>query len=244
MVAEEWGDCPLDDAPVPVPGAAATNVGSDAKMVVWDRSAGLVYEYWQAAKITNRQWQTAWGMVSPVGGDGTMRSGVGDGHSTGSGISTVAGLIRLAELRSGDIRHALMFASSKTCAGEFHYPAIKTDGMWQHPDCIPQGTRVQLDPTIDVTTIPGITPAEITIARALQKYGAYAGDRSTSSFDLSLELARGTNATPGGNESWFCDPNVPDILCDLGVQWDYWDMPHIPWQSLTVLDPAANPQWP
>ena len=35
--------------------------------------------------------------------------------------------------------------------------------------------RVRLDPTLDLTTL-GLTPYELTIARALQVYGMYLGD--------------------------------------------------------------------
>ncbi len=39
------------------------------------------------------------------------------------------------------------------------------------------GGHIQLDPSLDVTTL-GLNPAALAIARALQKYGAFIGDYS------------------------------------------------------------------
>src|SRR6185312_2063860 len=90
------------------------------------------------------------------------------------------------ELQTGKIDHALGFSAHYTCAATFRYPAIKTDGRHASP-CIPEGTRVQLDPSINVDAIPGITPGERTVAHALQTYGAYAHDTGGSNMGYSFE---------------------------------------------------------
>ena len=54
-------------------------------------------------------------------------------------------------------------------------PATESDGRTRSGDAIPEGARVQLDPSLDLEAL-GLQGYELTIARALQEYGAYLGD--------------------------------------------------------------------
>ena len=77
---------------------------------------------------------------------------------------------------------------------------------------------MQLDPSIDLAAIPGITPFELTVGRALQRYGAYCGDN-------------------GGARMAFIFEYVPKLkpYKKAGSTGDYDSMPHIPWDKLRVL---------
>lgn len=213
----DWGPCPFGTAPRPIPTTARPSVGSDGAMVVVDRTAGTIDEYWQAAPATGG-WTASWGAVNQVAGSGW------GGGSTGAGASRLAGVVRVAEIQAGVIPHALVVQSDTVCAGTVRAPALKTDGDSTRPDCIPEGARLQLDPAIDVAAIPGITPGEVTVARALQVYGAYLIDRAGAPLAVSFEVAPDASAAGPGA-----------VYQQAGFGWDYFGMPNVPWDRLRVL---------
>jgi hypothetical protein len=210
---EPWGTCALSQQPIPIPAAAGTSGGSDGSMVVIDTTSHTGYDFWRASRTSSTSWNTDWGTGFSMEGSGT------GGGATGAGVPLLAGLPRLAEMTQGHINHALGFVSDNTCAGSYRFPASKTDGKSRSSDCIPEGARIQLDPSINVDAIPGITPGEKIVAHALQTYGAYCKDSGGSKLAFGFEDPVGkTNPYP-----------------TLGFSWDYYDMPHIPWNHLRVL---------
>jgi hypothetical protein len=182
-------------------------------MVVIDRAADRVYDFWKARRTDSGGWEAGWGTWTGLGGDGR-------GGGTGAGIDLLAGLVRTHEIRGGVIDHALSFASDLSCPAVFRYPATKTDGTATRRPCLPQGARVQLDPTIDVRRIPDVTPGEIAVAKALQTYGAYLRDSAAAPMAFGFERPTGE-----------ADP----YRVVAGFPWDFYSMPHIPWDRLRVL---------
>ncbi|WP_395729530.1 hypothetical protein [Nakamurella sp.] len=213
----DWGPCPFGGGPRPIPVDAKPSAGSDGAMVVVDRTTGTIDEYWQAAPASTG-WTTSWGAINSMSGSGW------GGGSTGAGASRLAGVVRVAEIQAGVIPHALVVQTDTVCATTFRPPALKTDGDSTRSDCIPEGARLQLDPAIDVAAIPGITPGERAVARALQVYGAYLIDRAGTSLAVSFEVAPDASATGPGS-----------VYTSAGFGWDYDGMPHIPWNRLRVL---------
>jgi hypothetical protein len=212
---EDWGVCGLEQEPVPIPEEAEPTIGSDGVMVVLDLSSGRIYDFWQAQRLPNGSWTASWGGVVDALGDGyTPEAG-----QTGAGVPRLAGVVRTFEIEQGYIAHALAFSTDNACRDGYRYPASKTDGRSDRPNCIPQGSRIQLDPSIDVEAIPGITPAETVLARALQTYGAYAVDNGGASMALLFE-------TPHGG--W-------DPYPGAGLAHDYFALESIPWERLRVL---------
>lgn len=173
-------------------------------------TAGKVYEFWQARRSAGR-WVATWGAVNNLGGTPL-------GGATGAGIPLLSGLVRLSDVRQGQIDHALTFSSANACAGRYGYPAVKTDGLSRQADCIPEGARVQLDPSV-VARLPGLTKAERMVALALQKYGAYGRDRGGARMAIIFE-------DPAGK---------PDPYQAAGLRWDYQRLSHIPWSKLRML---------
>lgn len=214
----EWGVCPMDGNPRPIPDDAVPNPGRDGAMVVIDRAAGTADEYFQAAQAADGTWTTGWGEITSLTGSGW------GGGTTGAGASRLGGLIRVAEIGAGDIPHALVLESDTACVGTFRPPAIKTDGESDRADCIPEGAHLQLDPSIDVAAIPDITPGEVAVARALQRYGGYLIDRADTPLAIGFEVA--PDASPS---------NPGAVYSQAGLAWDYYGMPHIPWDRLRVL---------
>ena len=211
-----WGTCPFAGAQVPIPDNAAPNKGSDGAMVVVDESSRKVYEFWQAKK-SGGQWTTSWGAVNSLDGTGW------GGNSTGSGASRLAGLVRVNEIAQGQIPHALVIQIDNACSGTFRAPAVKTDGTSTRSDCIPEGARVRLDPTVNLATLT-MTPAARTIATALQVYGAYVIDVGGSPLSLSFERDTSAASTAIGS-----------VYQNAGLRWDYDNIPGIPYNRLQVL---------
>jgi len=208
---EPWGTCQLTQQLIQIPADAGTASGSDSSMIVINGNTG--YDFWNAHRNSETSWSTGWGTRFSMTGSGT------GGGADGSGVPLLAGLPRLSEMEHGEIRHALGFVTEDTCSSVFRYPASKTDGRSTNAGCIPEGTRIQLNPSIDINSIPGITPGEKIVARALQVYGAYCKDTGGAKLAFGFE-----------------DPvGKPNPYPGLGFANDYYDMPHIPWNQLRVL---------
>ena len=141
----EYGLCPFAGWPVPIPDEATPNSGSDGVLVTVDEADGISFEFWQAAKRDGR-WSTSFAAVNSIRGSGW------GGAATGSGASRLAGVVRIAELAAGRIPHALALQTNNACP-TFRPPAVKSDGSSTRGDCIPEGARLQLDPTLDLSTL-------------------------------------------------------------------------------------------
>jgi hypothetical protein len=214
-----WGRCPLRGLRVPIPAGARPSPGSDGAMVVVDRGTGRVYDFWQIERAGSSRWRASWGTWTALSGAGVGGEvGGADGGSTGAGVNLLAGLVRVSDVKKGAIDHALALVSDKSCPGDFRYPATKTDGHASEPTCTPEGARVQLDPSIDVDSLPDIDPAERAVAKALQTYGGYLRDSGGASLGIAFEM-----------------PTADDPYAGAGLPWDYYNMPHIPWDRLRVL---------
>ncbi|MGI5125257.1 hypothetical protein ACQEVB_00440 [Pseudonocardia sp. CA-107938] len=165
---------------VPIPATAAPDSRDDHHMVVVDRSAGCVYEFW-GAQVKGSVWTASWVNATPVDGTGVYPDGLA---ARGTGISAAAGLIWPQELAAGRIDHALVFATPWTRRDAAVPPATTSDGQ-SGPDiaALPAGARLRLDPAVDVDAL-GLTPEQRTIAVALQRYGMILGDTSGSGLTL------------------------------------------------------------
>lgn len=224
----DWGPCPFDGHDVPIPDEARPHTGSDGAMVVIDRSSGLVFEFWQASR-KDGQWTTSFGAVTHLEGSGWVNSDRSEGHATGSGASRLAGVIRLSEIENRDIPHALALQSKFACTNVFVAPAIKTDGKYPEPDCIPEGALIRLDPTLDLNEL-ALTPAVRTVARALQTYGAYVIDTSSAPLGVSFEL------DPMATRDF-----IGTVYEQAGLRWDADDaLRGIPLDRLQVIDQSVG----
>jgi hypothetical protein len=240
MAMEEWSipvyyadastprhDVPLtvDWAPVgtlrdvPIPSEARADPMEDAHLTIVDRSTGCVYDFWGASG-SGSGLSARWGNALPADGDGIYDGGMA---SRASGFSAGAGLVTAEELRRGSIEHALVFAYPETRSGGPVAPATKSDGRTDSSSALPQGARVRLDPSIDLTTF-GLNKAELTIARAIQEYGMILGDTS-GAFTI---YAQHPQSLAGG------------AFAGLLPQQSSLDMSNIPTEHLQVLDLPAQ----
>jgi hypothetical protein len=170
--------------PAPIPVGAAPNPGGDQRMGIIDRLAKMEWGFYNA-NAKSSGWTADVAATLDLSGTGVRppeRSNpwwAGHGpRACGFGIS--AGLITTAEIGAGSIEHALVLAYPHVRSRYYTPPASTAQGTTT--DALPTrgilcGGHIQLDPTLDVTTL-GLNPAALTIARALQKYGAFVGDYS------------------------------------------------------------------
>jgi hypothetical protein len=160
---------------LPIPGNARASAGSDSSIVIVDRRTGDEWGVWRLKResggwtgTNGYHYNIRWSAVPPAGFG-----------SRGSGIPYLAGLVRPCEIARGRIEHALAFAYDFP-TDEIVYPATKSDGKGTPGADVPEGTRLQLDPSLSRREIRrwGCTGACLTIARALQRYGMYVIDNS------------------------------------------------------------------
>lgn len=212
----DWGPCPFDGYQIPIPVGAESAPGSDGALVIIDTTTRRVYEMWQA-KPSGRNWTASFGAVGDLDGWGW------GGAGTGAGASRLGGVIRMAEVADGLIPHALAIQIDNACGGVFRAPAVKTDGRSSRPDCIPEGARLRLDPSVNLAALP-LTPIERTVGRALQDYGAFVVDQGGAALSVSFEL------DPQANSS-----AVGATYQRAGLQRDYDGMSGLPYSRLQVL---------
>jgi len=160
----------------PIPYGASPSPGTDGHLVVWNPATGDEWGFWQASQGADGAWtatngyhySTAWSGVPPS----TF-------VSRGAGLPYFAGLVRPWEIESGRIGHALAFGYNYPSSG-FVFPATKSDGDGLAGVDLPEGARLQLDPTLNGTHFDawGLSPAGKVMARALQEFGMIVVDNS------------------------------------------------------------------
>ena len=171
----------LDD--VPIPSDAQPSPDSDGRMIIIDRVTYAEYDFWRAERVETG-WTTAGGSAYNILWNGTPATN----NSRGSGIPSYAGLLRPWEILQGKIEHALAFGVDYPAKDKCVFPASKTDGDSTLPFAIPEGARLQLDPSLTEEDFNqmGLDRTGKIIARALQEYGMFLVDHS-GSFMLYLE---------------------------------------------------------
>jgi hypothetical protein len=166
---------------LPLPPNISPAAGNDAQLIVVDPSTGDEWGFWQLARDGSGSWtaengyhyNTRWSGVPPSDPAGRPFG------SRGSGVPYLAGLIRPCEIERGRIDHALAFA--------YHWPspahvppATKSDGLGDAATSVPEGARLQLDPSLTTRQLKsqGCRGPCLIIARAMQTYGMYVIDNS------------------------------------------------------------------
>ncbi|HHT9112669.1 MAG: carboxypeptidase regulatory-like domain-containing protein [Planctomycetes bacterium] len=195
----------------------------DFAMAVIDTATRCEYDFWQAKK-TKGKWAASWANSISIDSDSIFEKGL---SCRGSGFALLNGLIWPDELKAGRIDHAIAFSYDLTRAGGPVSPATDSDGTSKGSDTMPEGARVQLDPTLDLDSL-GLTDYEKTIAKALQEYGMIlVDDGGGMAFYVVHPLSAKNNPYEG-------------ILPDK----DYASLENIPVDKFRVLKlPEQNSDW-
>ena len=154
---------------VPLPIGAAPAAGSDAQLILWNPATGDEWGFWKLGRDPRGRWvarngyhyNTRWNGVPPLGF-----------ISRGAGVPYFAGLVQRAELARGRVEHAMALAVNNPAALSV-FPATKSDGSRLDAGAIPEGARLQLDPSLTAADFDrwGLDPAGKILARAMQEYG-------------------------------------------------------------------------
>jgi hypothetical protein len=192
-------------AGVPIPAGATPAEGSDAHLTVYQPSTDTLWEFWRARR-KGGMWRAGWGgaihNVSRSAGYYSSAAWPGlsgrDGWnwgSTASSLPVAAGTVTRAELRRGRIPHALAAALPNPCRRVFSWPAQRTDGTSDDPDCLPEGARLRLDPRVDLDRLrlPRVTRM---LAEAAQRHGIVVRDRTGDSLAFYLESPVRASSSP------------------------------------------------
>jgi len=155
----------------PIPEWAIPDPEDDGHVTVIDTDAGIEYDFWQFCAAEDEV-TSSWANLLDLPGDGVFPRGL---SARGSGFALTNGVIWPHELEAGRIEHALLFSYDLTMAGGPVEPASQSDGTGSGGDHLPEGARVQLDPSLDVTAM-GLEPWQETVALALQEFGMILGD--------------------------------------------------------------------
>jgi len=189
---------------VPIPADAKPAAGGDAHMVVWQPATDTMWEFWLASQKADG-WHARWGgrMAGVSTNPGYFTAPNPGWGATATSLPLLGGLMRISELESGHIDHALAFAIPHTkLSSSWSWPAQRSDGDTDSPDAIPEGARFRLpaDLDIDALKLPPVTAA---IAKAVQRYGMVLRDKSGSvSFYAEDPTPTGSNPYPGLFKTW------------------------------------------
>jgi hypothetical protein len=155
---------------VPIPHNARSSSGHDAQMIIVDEASNAEYDFWHVEK-TESGWKVGNGSVYNILWDGMPTRY----NSRGAGVPYFAGLIRPWEIRKGQIEHAIAFGYPEPAHAQCVFPASKTDGDSTLTYAIPEGARLQLDPSLTDADFDsmGLDGTGKIIARALQEYGMF-----------------------------------------------------------------------
>jgi hypothetical protein len=174
---------------------------ADGHLVIIDQEKNLVWNFYQARRKGDMLTAAAFG-VFRLNGPGWWNPNGGSVPGPWSGRSSNAsllgGLIFPEELTAGEIPHALSLSMDvKFMAQKPALPALTTDDHGV-PGGIPNGSRLQLDPRLDLDNLGLGREAKI-IARAWQKFGAFIVERGTgiAIYFRSVQNLHGQNPYKG-----------------------------------------------
>ncbi len=214
---------------VPLPPRAQPATCSDAHLTVWQPARDRLWEFFGLVR-TETGWQADWGgaMRRVSHNPGFYDSRAWPGLSTfawgatATSLPVAGGVMRLDELRSGRIDHALAMNVPVARRGVFAWPAQRSDGIGSS-SALPEGARLRLDPELDLASL-GLAPLTLAIAEAAQRYGILVRDQTGRGNGISFfgEAPRGASE-PYSEAGGFFEGKTPSELL-ASFPWDHLQM--------------------
>ena len=220
-----WGShCgPISGKQVPIPAGsheAQVTTAPDHKYIVIDTSTKLVYDIWRA-DVEGRdclKYGQGYGIIESLTTANDGAPGInGEKAPTGASTSSLAGLLRAYDAThldaDGTFGHALQGSSMYSAKGRWVSPANSSDGPDTSTDAIPQGSRLQLNPSFNcgAISVPGVRA----YCRTAQKYGIILMDTSPVHALTIYQEDVKDNTPPTGNPFaggyWGTDANWPSL---------------------------------
>lgn len=203
---EPWGTSPLTGRKVHAPAAWAAappkpSEGGDAHLEIVlapvdAKASGETAEMWRANPPVGGVLKFAWGGPGNIAATGTSPIG-----ATAAGLDLWAGQVRGAELKTGQINHALCLVIKSNKSGSFVAPANHTDGTSGSAAAPKEGQRFKLNYTAtEIANLP-VKPWKKAVLNALSKYGGY--DCDSGGPGLAIEFEAATMFTAFGQPNPF-----------------------------------------
>jgi hypothetical protein len=236
---------------VPVPARAEAAAGTDSQITIYQPSTNRLWEYWHF-RHERDGWHARWGgAIDDVSGSpgyytpASWSGALSIWGASATSLPLVAGTMTLAELRSGEIDHALAMSIPYPRAGVAAWPAQRSDGTGSAAE-LPEGAHLRLSPRLDIRAMHLPKIVEM-MALAAQRYGiivrdqthadigfyaedpAQYGDKPGTASDPYYGLFRDSNGKP--------DPQhgSPDPHALFDGMWPSTFFRFFPWRSLQVL---------
>jgi hypothetical protein len=161
---------------IPATATPSAPTPGDQSLLVIDPTKRWLYESWLTTPVLGSNGQPTGNYTSGnlIRIDLTD-SGFGTWGTRAAGASAFGGLIRSWEIQQNSIHHALAFALPRERMQQGPvWPAIIEDSgsAGSYLGSLRMGTFAAIPSTVDVENL-GLSPLGLTIARALQQYGAY-----------------------------------------------------------------------
>lgn len=212
---------------VPIPADAVAAGGTDKTMVVWQPSTDTMWEFWQAGNRSDGR-HAAWGgRMQHVSSNPGYFDQPRNWGATATSLPMLGGLIRLDEMKSGVIDHALAICLPQTRSDWHSWPAQRTDGTVNDADAVPEGTRFRLNPDLDLSKIPMSRTTRM-IAMAAQKYGMVVRDRGDA-IAFYAEDPAPTGSNPSDGADGYFSGRYPSQLLE-----------QFPWAHLQALQGSLS----
>ena len=192
-VQVNYPSCDARRVRAPIPPHATAEGPPEGGMAVMVRETGVEWNFFKLTQpgvkplssgpvcIASNNWAAT---VVTKANPGWTGSGSFKGSPRGSGTLFGSGLIRPRDTkRPADSTwdHAVALAYPGTLAGIHAHPAIRTDGTCKDADaCIPEGGRIQLDPSVRCEQWPELEVWQRQLCRTLQKYGMIVVDTGSA----------------------------------------------------------------
>ena len=167
-----------DPGPYPIPSNApiegGANASGDRHVLVIDRDNWMLYELFDAHRLTNGTWHAGSGAIFNMT-TGTTRP-AGWTSADAAGLPILPGLVRYDEVSKGAINHALRFTIVHSrrayIAPARHFASSLTD-----VNLPPMGMRVRLKASFNISSYPA---SDQVILAAMKKYGMIVADNGSN----------------------------------------------------------------
>ena len=199
------------------PATVKAATGTDGHADIIDVEAGKIHSFWQLKIDTAGVWHAAMYSWSPLGGSGFADPAHYSQGARASGVSTVAGLIRIHEANDGEpmFRHALAMSldGSAEIPG-FVFPATleDNDSKTAYTGQIPMGSLLMLPKSYDTSKIT--SPGLLKVIKTLQVYGARLVDTNTDT-PFAIYVENGSSFTVSTKPPGEWDTTVANQLFDI-----------------------------
>lgn len=247
---EPWGTCPLEGMEIRIPDKAQPAGGSDSHLAVIDQAAGWEYDLYDVNSKPAGGGTISIGWGGKTRMDNTTSDGLGS-NATAAHFGLAAGVIRPAELASGQINHALAIAvkctngTSVAPAGSGTGRSCSSMGL-SNQDAPPMGAHFFLDMSESEINALAVPEWRKVILRAMARYGMFVEDTGADYNGWSLIVESGASYTSFGQaDPWVTlanDLNLPTWLADGIGRLHLFDLQGtVDWGSkLAVADPCVS----